>query len=300
MNNGQRNPQQIENDISHTRAHMSETLDEIQDRLSPGRLLDQALDLLSNKSTDTTSFTSNLTERVKQNPIPTTLIGLGIGWLMMSDKNRPSTETPQYPSSNNSIYPRTSHRFVTEPTNTSYPDSRESKIDHLKGKASSTLAETKNKIGATADTTKERLSDARDTIQHQASYQTERAQQNFNYLLREQPLVLLGAGLAIGAALGAGLPSTRQENKLMGETRDRLVDEAASIGNQYMEKTKAVANSAVAAATEEADREGLTPQSTKNKADEIKDATQRVVNAGKEAAKQEADKQDFPSSSSSR
>ncbi len=293
MNNDHRNPKQIENDIEHTRTHMSETIDEIQSRLSPGRLLDQALDFFGGKSADNSSFTSNLTASVKQNPIPTALIGLGVGWLMMSDNSRSSVKNTRYPSSNNSMYPaHTSYGYITNPTDDAYHrDTRDSNVNQFKEKTNSAIAEAKNKMGAAADSTREKLGAARDTINYQSSYQAERAEREFNHLLREQPLVLIGAGLAIGAALGAGLPATRKENKLMGETRDKFVDQATSIGHEYMEKTKAIANSAVNAAAEEADREGLTPQTSKDKADEIKNSTKNVINAGKEAAKQEADKQ---------
>ena len=70
----------------------------------------------------------------------------------------------------------------------------------------------------------------------------------------------------------------------MGETREKFVDQAASDGNDFMEKTKVIANSVVDAAVKEADRDGLTLQPTDDKADEIKDSTKRVVNAGNEAA----------------
>ncbi len=294
MNNEQRDPVEIEADINQTRAHMSKTLDEIQSRLSPGRLLDQALDFLGGKSTDNNNFTANLTESVKQNPIPTTLIGLGLGWLLMADKSKASTETHHYPSSRGPVY--TAHnpdRFSNDSNISSHQNTRTSgsNVDHLKNKASTTTAEAKGKISAAADSTKEKIGEVRDSINTQANYQVDNVQQNFRYLLSEQPLVLLGAGLAVGAALGAGLPPTRREDKLMGETRDKLVDQAATVGNAYLDKTKAVASSATNAAAEEADREGFTPETGKNKAEEMKDSTRRIINAGREAAKKEADNQ---------
>lgn len=292
----QREPGEIETDIDQTRAHMSETLDEIQNRLSPGRLLDEALAFLGGKSADNNSFAANLTESVKQNPIPTTLIGLGLGWLLMSDKSKASTETPHYPSSRGPVY--TAHnpdRFSNNSNISSYQNTRTtgSNVDRLKDKASTTVNEAKDKISAAADSTKEKLGEVRDSINTQADYQVDSVQQNFRYMLREQPLVLLGAGLAVGAALGAGLPPTRREDKLMGETRDKLVDHAATVGNEYLDKTKAVASSAANAAAEEAEREGFTPETSKNKAEEIKDSTSRIINAGKEAAKKEAENQDI-------
>ncbi len=195
----------------------------------------------------------------------------------MPDKSRSSSEAHYYPSSRSSIYSAyPSDRVSNDPAISSYRDTRDSSVDHLKDKSSAKVAEAKGKISAAADGTKEKLGEVRDSINTQANYQAYRAQQNFNYLLREQPLVLLGAGLAVGAALGAGLPSTRREDELMGETRDKLVDQAATVGNEYLEKTKAVASSAVDAAVEKADHEGLTPKTTQDKADEIEDSAMQL------------------------
>src|SRR5581483_8674658 len=45
--------------------------------------------------------------------------------------------------------------------------------------------------------------------------------------LKEEPLVLAGIGLALGALLGAAFPETEAENKLMGRQSDALKERAA-------------------------------------------------------------------------
>jgi hypothetical protein len=42
----QRSPEQLQRDIERTRAEMGDTLDTIRRKLSPGQLLDEALDYL--------------------------------------------------------------------------------------------------------------------------------------------------------------------------------------------------------------------------------------------------------------
>jgi Protein of unknown function (DUF3618) len=56
--------------------------------------------------------------------------------------------------------------------------------------------------------------------------------------LQEQPLVLAGAGLAIGAALGTLFPTTRTENELLGETSDAIKRTAAEAAEEQLEKGK--------------------------------------------------------------
>jgi hypothetical protein len=55
-------------------------------------------------------------------------------------------------------------------------------------------------------------------------------------------------------------PRTRQEDQLMGETRDRLMDQAKDAGKEKLEQVKEVANAAVGTATKEAEQRGLSPQ----------------------------------------
>src|SRR3546814_17920120 len=60
---------------------MDEPLDALQRKLSPGQLMDQALDYLRNGPG---GFASNLGSRVRDNPIPVALTAVALGWLMMA------------------------------------------------------------------------------------------------------------------------------------------------------------------------------------------------------------------------
>jgi len=60
----------------------------------------------------------------------------------------------------------------------------------------------------------------------------------------EQPLVVVGLGLAIGAAIGAASPSTATEDRLMGDTSDALKNEAADLAKEQVAKVQGVAERA--------------------------------------------------------
>lgn len=79
--------------------------------------------------------------------------------------------------------------------------------------------------------------DARDGVGELA----DSARQGLGWLLREQPLVLGAIGLAVGAAVGAVLPGTSTENRLMGETRDDLVEKSAATAQAGYERVKEAA-----------------------------------------------------------
>jgi hypothetical protein len=93
-------------------------------------------------------------------------------------------------------------------------------------------------------------------------YQTVRAKETYNYLRTEQPLILGLLGFALGAAFGAGMPPTRQEDALMGEMRDEYVQRAREAGEELLEQGKRVATAAGEAVTEQADKAGLRQEET--------------------------------------
>ena len=74
-----------------------------------------------------------------------------------------------------------------------------------------------------------------------AQGQARQARETFNSLLEEQPLLLGAIGLAVGAIIGASLPSTEQEDKLIGELSDKTVNKGKEIGAQAYEKGSQIA-----------------------------------------------------------
>ncbi|MDG3042788.1 DUF3618 domain-containing protein [Roseicyclus marinus] len=60
-------------------------------------------------------------------------------------------------------------------------------------------------------------------------------------LFEDQPLVVGALAVAAGAAVGAMLPHTRVEDNTMGESRDRLFDEAEAVFREERDKAMAAA-----------------------------------------------------------
>jgi ElaB/YqjD/DUF883 family membrane-anchored ribosome-binding protein len=67
------------------------------------------------------------------------------------------------------------------------------------------------------------------------------AGQNIFDFCREQPLVMAGLGIALGAAIGAALPPTEAENRLMGEASDEVKKQARALAQEQYEKSKSSA-----------------------------------------------------------
>jgi ElaB/YqjD/DUF883 family membrane-anchored ribosome-binding protein len=53
-----------------------------------------------------------------------------------------------------------------------------------------------------------------------------------------EPLALIGIGLALGAVLGAAVPNTEAENRLMGDAAEKVKHQATDIASEQLDKAK--------------------------------------------------------------
>jgi hypothetical protein len=70
----------------------------------------------------------------------------------------------------------------------------------------------------------------------------ERGYEQVRQRVEDDPIVLGALGIALGAALGAGLPSTRIEDEALGEKRDELAAKAKQVAEQIHQEAKQVAD----------------------------------------------------------
>jgi ElaB/YqjD/DUF883 family membrane-anchored ribosome-binding protein len=83
-------PDQIERDITDLRARISHTLDAVQDKLSPGQVLDQVLSYAKDEGGQ---MVEGCARAVRRNPLPATLAGVGLAWLLYAS-NRAEQQPP--------------------------------------------------------------------------------------------------------------------------------------------------------------------------------------------------------------
>jgi hypothetical protein len=100
---------------------------------------------------------------------------------------------------------------------------------------------------------------------------------------RDQPLVLAGIGLAVGAAAGALLPRTQTEDQLMGDVSDALKEQTKEFAGEQLQKAKKVGERAYDAAEREAERQGLSGEAVAN------EATSRIKDTSSIAPSSEVD-----------
>ena len=234
----ERSPSQIEEDIARTRSEMSRTLNALQRKLSPGQVVDGVLSQFASGSGE---FAGGLARTVRANPVPVTLMGIGLGWLMVSAGRSPSDPV--------------GGRSATV-------DHRESNTaERSEDRRLTSVAKgTGRRVRDMADTVRGKADGLRDNAARmggRARVRAEQAQREVGRIVNRQPLLLGALGLTIGVALGASLPATRRENALLGETRDRLKDKAVESGKRRLGEARPVLDAAVQSAKGEAERLGM-------------------------------------------
>lgn len=74
----------IEADVNQSRSRLNDTLSQLGSKLSPGQMLDEGLGLLKGQAGQ---FAGKLGRQVRDNPLPIALIGAGVAWLVLSNRN---------------------------------------------------------------------------------------------------------------------------------------------------------------------------------------------------------------------
>lgn len=206
----QKAPEQLEREVNERRAHMSDTLHALEERLSPAHIVDQVLTYARRNGGE---FSQNLVETVKQNPVPTMLTAVGLAWLLYGQSH---PERSGHLSSSHST--DASASFGTN--------------------MSQTLSDAKHQLSDTSERIRQRAQQTKAQLRHQSRD----IQQGFDRMLTEQPLVIGALGIALGALIGGVLPSTAQEDRVLGATRDRLADQATSATREVAQKADKLAD----------------------------------------------------------
>ena len=88
MSENTSDPDRIERDLDQTRSRLGSHLSELQERLSPGQVIDDAMAYF--RGSEGADFGRNLLDSVRANPLPAALTGIGLAWLMASG-SRPAS-----------------------------------------------------------------------------------------------------------------------------------------------------------------------------------------------------------------
>ena len=255
-------------EIERTRADMSETVDAIQERLSPQNLKEQAKDKVKEATVGRArEARSGVVETVRANPLPAALTGIGLGWLLMSARQQGSAqsryrddayryrtptleyarEVDEYPVAPKYLPRDGADRSDSASTGETIGRARDKvgeTATHAQDKAGDLAGRAQDKAGDLGSRTKDRAS----RLGSQARQQASRASGGFQRMLNENPLTVGALGVGVGAAIGLAIPETSKEHEVMGEARDTVVEKAQEKAQEMQQSVQRVAEEAQGAA----------------------------------------------------
>lgn len=272
-------PAQLRAEIARTRAEMAETIDAIQEKLSPPHLMQQAKDTVREaavgkvkdvmtSATDTASqLASDAQDRaqdavrhIRDNPLPAALAGAGLAWLMMRGGRReeprhyytagPVGSSSGYGAAREHWESRGMRRPAQEDWGRTLSENpiptalagagicwlllNRSQASRMSPSSGSRMMREGSRMATDTarqmrDTVRDKVEDVTETMQDTWEDYSGRLETQFERWMRENPLTVGVAAVALGAAVGLAAPRTETEDRWLGEARDTLVERAQEL-----------------------------------------------------------------------
>lgn len=242
--------EQIRDNIEDTRARMGTTIDAIQEKLSPENLMRQAKEtardatigraqeMASNVADTARETSSTLMETIRRNPVPVALTALGLGWLFVSARREASDRRER------EYWYRRTGRYYDRDRYGAYQQPQPQGSGSHMGQMTDRIQNTAGKVGDQAQEVASNVADKASDAADFAQWQAQRARGWFEQTWDDNPLSLAGAALALGTVVGLSIPETEMENRLMGETRDNLVQKAQGVAQDTVQRAQQAATEA--------------------------------------------------------
>jgi ElaB/YqjD/DUF883 family membrane-anchored ribosome-binding protein len=245
----------IRGEIERTRTEMSETIGEIQDRLRPDHLLEEAKSTVKEAAAEkartimssagetaaTVAYRARglgeqATWYAQNHPL---YVGLLVGaatWWMLR-RREPSYDWQGV--SDTSWEDDQDAEYMT--------DSRSS----VRGKVGEYASSARETVGQYASTAREAVGDYADSARTSARRASERvryaagsATSSVDTFVHDNPMAAGMIALAVGAALAMSMPRTEIEDRTMGETRDQALEKASRVAREVKDRVAERAQSA--------------------------------------------------------
>jgi ElaB/YqjD/DUF883 family membrane-anchored ribosome-binding protein len=280
--NGRRSPEQIEAEIERTRTRISHELGAIGGKFTPEHIKNEArrraTEVAHRAGRRARRAGASFGDTARHSPLPMAMIGLGVGWLLVNAWRRAGQDTYDYDEYERYAYDEPYGYATGEARSQFGYDEHEqrgvrgagataSRVAQRVGEASSQMAhrvgekssEVAHRVGEAGSHAWERTREAGQRVGQQARHRAQQARSQFDETLHDNPLAVGAVAVGLGAAVGLLLPSSRAEDRWLGERRDRLLEQARSKAGEVGETAREVMHEARDTAEREAEKRGLLP-----------------------------------------
>ncbi|HLS47062.1 MAG TPA: DUF3618 domain-containing protein [Gemmatimonadales bacterium] len=259
---------------------------------------------------------SRMADAFRDNAIPVTMVGVGVTWMLLkrgTDSDRRFTYTgPErragYSGYGSAGYGTAGYAPGTLASGWSEyaggTEEEESRVrrtaDSVRDKLGNAAHSTRDKVSGAAHSVGDSVSNAASSVRsrtgdfarrasdlgsdakHKAQDLGHRVKGGFDDTIESNPLAIAAGATLLGLAIGLMFPSTERENRLMGETRDRVMDTARETAREVKEV-------ATESARDEVNERGdELKQTAREVVEKVKDSASRVAEETGEAARDTA------------
>ncbi len=279
---------ELEREAEAARARVANTAESLRSKMTPGQLIDEMTGMFSGG--DGSAALNNLKAQVRDNPLPLTLVGAGLAWLMLGQGGTSSRDTGARYGAGERY--GTGDYDTREGWDGDYPSRDADLGDYssagrgggsIAGKVSGAASSAMEMASEAAGSVGQTFAGARDSITGSARGLAgsargfadrsrgmgSNARHSAEDMFEREPLVLAALGLTLGTAIGAMLPHTRLEDETLGKYGAKLRHTGEDLYEKGVEEAKDVAAEAYGAVKQEADRQGLTGDGQATVADRV-------------------------------
>ena len=212
---GSKSASEIEGEVERTRARVTETIEALRDRMSPGQMVDQVMDYA--RGSGGADFMRNFGTSVRDNPLPVAMIGAGIAWLMLSGDRKASPGRDAMLALPAPVAPATTMHAATMPgtSGSGMAGTARARVSGVTDGARDALGAGANAVGAAAERARGTASRAVDAITGAASSAAEAISDRAS-----------GAANAASRLVGGAADATSDAASGMAGTADHLLHQA--------------------------------------------------------------------------
>lgn len=204
----------LEEEIAASRERLRHDAEVLRHRLSVAHMEEKMHEKIEQKTQSLANGAGAVLTTARDNPGPALLIGAGFAWLAFDATRR----------SSDGFRARTDEVLDTVREGSSRLGGEARHAGEVARDRASSLADaSRERASALADASRDRLREARGDTRG---------------VLERHPLAIVGASVLGGALLGALLPSTRFESRVLAPARARLHEGAQRVGHEVVETAR--------------------------------------------------------------